>query len=436
MQEFPSIPDQLLLPFTEKEDMQEPIIINGGDGPYLHTTDGRKLFDGNSSLWVANLGHRHPDITAAIHTQLDQLAHTSLYSQAHTRSIELTERLPHFAGLDGYYSFFCNSGSEAVETSLKLTLDYWRRIGKSERTRIITLQNSYHGETSGAMSVNGGAEYQHYQQFRPYRTEIVASLATTESEKHLQREKYPSISETIENGVDNIAAIIIEPLHGAGGIVPVPQEELAAIQQICDQSGCLLIIDEVATGFYRAGSRFHYQDHDLRPDMLLLGKGMSAGYIPFASVLIHPKIGDQYARSRGCVPVMHGHTFSGNPLACAAALKNMDVLSTRQMQEQIRTLQIVFGASLHNAFKGEPRINVRHRGLIAGIEIISPTFTDDMAMIASETCQLLKRSSILTRSIGNTVILAPPYVSTPEQIRGCVEATLASLQSVLHCHEF
>jgi len=434
MSESPSIPDRLLLPFTDREDLEDPIIINGGEGPYLHTTDGRSMFDGNSSLWVANLGHCHPDITQAIHTQLDQIAHTSLYSQAHPRAIELAERLPHFAGLEGYYSFFCNSGSEAVETSLKLTTDYWRRIGETGRTRMLTLQNSYHGETAGAMSMNGSKDYEDYRQTHPYRTEVIASRAITESEKHLPQGNYPSLAHAAEQGLTDIAAIMIEPLHGAGGIVPIPQEELAAIKRLCVQSGCLLIIDEVATGFHRAGSRFHYQDLGLNPDMLLLGKGTSAGYLPLASVLIHPRIGDQYARSRNRTPLMHGHTFSGNPLACAAALKNIDILSAPLMQEQIRALQFTFGTELQAAFGEEPRISVRHRGLIAGIEVLPTARTVDLSDIASETCQALKRLSVLTRSIGNTIILAPPYVSTAEQIRACVSATLESLQSVLSRH--
>jgi adenosylmethionine-8-amino-7-oxononanoate aminotransferase len=168
--------------------------------------------------------------------------------------------------------------------------------------------------------------------------------------------------------------------------------------------------------------------------MLLLGKGISAGYIPFASVLIHPKVGDMYARSHGCDPLMHGHTFSGNPLACAAALKNIDVLSTQQMQTQIRTLQSAFETSLRAASGEDPRVHVRQRGLMAGIEVFSPEMGEHAPAIAAETCQKLKQSNILAGSIGNTIILVPPYVSTSQEIQYCVEATLDSLISVLRHH--
>ena len=430
------IPDELILPFSDSRHTDDAIVIESGDGAYLQAEDGRRLYDGTSSLWVANLGHGHPQITDAIHKQLDQVAHTTLFGQAHRPAIELAERLPAYAELPDYHTFLCNSGSEAVESSLKLALNYWqRKEGQSQRTKILTFHNSYHGETAGAMGVSGFDMHSDLYPGLPYETVRVASPAVTELEKSGPHQQRLSLEEAIDQFDDEIAAIIVEPLHGAGGVIPIAPSELQKIQRACTEKGYLLIVDEVATGFYRAGSKFHYQDHNLKPDMLVLGKGISAGYIPLSAVLVHPRIGEMYSRKSKRESFMHGHTFSGNPLACAAANSNLDVLSQKETPDSIASLQEVFRIELERLFQNEACLHVRQSGLIAGIELFgNSSINEDSADIALDVCNDLKQQGILVRPLGNVVVLAPPYVSSDSDVRSCVQKVHTSFISLLAQH--
>ncbi|MDD3897106.1 MAG: aminotransferase class III-fold pyridoxal phosphate-dependent enzyme [Candidatus Peribacteraceae bacterium] len=431
------IPNELILPFSGSRHTDDPVVIEGGAGAYLQAEDGRQFYDATSSLWVANLGHGHPAITNAIRRQLDKVAHSTLFGQAHKPAIELAERLPEFAELSDYYTFFCNSGSEAVETSIKLALNYWlRKESQSKRTKILTFHNSYHGETAGAMGASGFDMHSDLYPGLPYQTVRAASPAVTEFEKSQTTQKHISLEEAVRQFDDQIAAVIVEPLHGAGGIVPVPSTVLKEIQRICAENGYLFIVDEVATGFYRAGGKFHYQDLDLRPDMLVLGKGISAGYLPLSVVLMHPQIGEMYSREQKREPFMHGHTFSGNPLACAAAISNLDVLSEPETVRGILQLQDLFRGELECIFRHEHSINVRQRGLIAGIELFGDGLANDLcADIALDVCNALKRRNILVRPLGNVIVLAPPYVSSEQDIRMLVENVHESVASFLGTHD-
>ena len=413
------------------------MVIESGSGAYLQAEDGRRFYDGISSLWVANLGHGHPTITDAVHRQLDAVAHVTLFGQAHRPAIEVAERLPGYAGLPGYFTFLCNSGSEAVESSLKLALSYWQRMDpQSKRTKILTFHNSYHGETAGAMGASGFDMHSDLYPGLPYQTVRVASPAITEYEKNQAPQRHISLAEAIQKFGDQIAAIIVEPLHGAGGIIPVPSAALQEIQRVCTENGFLLIVDEVATGFYRAGSTFHYQDLALRPDMLVLGKGMSAGYLPLSAVLIHPRIGEMYSREQRKAPFMHGHTFSGNPLACAAAIGNLNVLSESETVRGILRLQDLLRDELERLFRHEHGTHVRQRGLIAGIELFGDRLPNDRcADIALDVCNDLKQHGILVRPLGNVIVLAPPYISSEQDIRMLVENVHESVASFLETHD-
>lgn len=430
------IPDELILPFSGSRHTDDSVVIESGSGAYLQAEDGRRFYDGISSLWVANLGHGHPKITDAVRRQLDTVAHATLFGQAHKPAIEMAERLPGYAGLPGYFTFLCNSGSEAVESSLKLALNYWqRKESQSKRTKILTFHNSYHGETAGAMGASGFDIHSDLYPGLPYQTLRVASPAITEYEKHQAPRQRISLSEAIGKFDDQIAAVIVEPLHGAGGIIPVPPAALQEIQHVCTENGFLLIVDEVATGFYRAGGTFHYQNLDLHPDMLVLGKGISAGYLPLSAVLIHPRIGEMYSREQRKEPFMHGHTFSGNPLACAAAIANLNVLSEQETVRGIMKLQDLFRDELGSLFRHEQSIHVRQRGLIAGIELFGDRLPNERcADIALDVCNDLKQRGILVRPLGNVIVLAPPYVSSEKDIRMFVENVHESVASFLEKH--
>lgn len=254
------IPDNLILPFTTYEYTADEVVIERGEGSYLFDVNGKKYFDGFSSLWVSTLGHNHPLITERISDQARKISHTSLFGGAHVPAIELTKRLLVFMDLPDYSVFYSNSGSEAIEASIKMVMDYWRVHGETERKYIVTFENSYHGETVGAMNVSGfedhGRMYPHLMLSRRVARSPVETVQASHTNRLKENE---SIDEIIERDGEEIGAVIIEPVYGAGGVLFPNDQFLKKVESICQGNGYLFIVDEVATGFYRTGDKFCYE---------------------------------------------------------------------------------------------------------------------------------------------------------------------------------
>lgn len=427
------IPDNLVLPFTSGDHTQDEVVIERGEGPYLFDVNGKKYLDGSSSLWVSILGHNHPVITQKITEQARKVSHTSLFGGAHVPAIELTKRLLKFMRLPEYSVFFSNSGSEAIEAAMKMTMDYWRKKKEGNRKYIVTFENSYHGETSGAMSVSGFQDHgKMYPHLLLQKLEARSPVSTVMGRQLASQQKsLDSLDEIIEKYPDEIGAVIVEPVYGAGGILFPDELFLKRVEALCREHGYLFIVDEVATGFYRTGVKFCYEEFGLRPDIVVLGKALSAGYLPLAATVAAPKIGELYSRKNRRPGFMHGHTFSGNPLACSAALGNIEVLESPDFVEQLQIGIAYFSEKIRSLL--HPSIaGTRQKGYFAGIELFDDEKEADWRKAALDVCNVAKKNGVLVRPLGNTIVLAPPYIVEQEDIDTLISTVQEAVRTIFH----
>ncbi len=428
-----TIPNNLILPFTNADHTKDEVVIERGEGPYLFDVSGKKYLDGSSSLWVSILGHNHPIITQRITDQARKISHASLFGGAHTPAIELTQRLLEFMGLPEYSVFFSNSGSEAIEAAMKMTMDYWREKNESKRKYIVTFENSYHGETSGAMSVSGFQDHgKMYPHLLLQKLEARSPVSTVMGKRLATKQKpLDSLDEIIERHLDEIAAIIVEPAYGAGGILFPDELFLKRVEALCREHGYLLIVDEVATGFYRTGTKFCYEASSVQPDIIVLGKALSAGYLPLSATVAAPKIGELYSRKNRRPGFMHGHTFSGNPLACSAALGNIEVLESPDFVDTLQSGIEYFSEKIRSLL--HPSIaETRQKGYFAGIELFDDEKEADWRKAALDVCNAAKKNGVLIRPLGNTVVLAPPYIVEQTDIDTLINTLQEALHTIFH----
>jgi adenosylmethionine-8-amino-7-oxononanoate aminotransferase len=425
------IPESLILPFSGGRHTEDPIVVESGEGAYLTDVTGRRYLDGFSALWTAILGYQHPVITEAIRKQVEILCHATLYGQAHRPAIELTEKLLPFLDLPGYSVLYAHSGSEAVEAAIKVAVNYWSRVEEnSPRKRILTFTNTYHGETSAAMTASG---FDSHQQLFPgmvsEKLEAQSPVAMR-IDQGSQAIVKPDFKKLIDRHEKEIAAVIIEPVYGAGGVLFPNKDFLLSIDRACKERDLLLIVDEVATGYYRTGPRFCFQDLGIKPDLLVLGKAMTAGHLPLAATLLSPKLTEEYSRKNGKTPLFHGHTFSGNPLSCRAAEAAIDVLSSPQQVLDIERLSAYFKARVSEL--SHPLIaEIRCRGLFAGVELFDGRREGtDWSLFAHEICNELKRRGVLLRPLGNVLVLAPSAAFSTGDVDFLIDELKGSIQVV------
>src|SRR3954463_7492352 len=317
--------DHLWHPFTQQRDWvgEEPLMIESAEGTELIDTEGRRYLDGVSSLWCNVHGHRHPAIDEAVRDQLDRVAHSTMLGLSHPGAAELAARLVEIAPPGLNRVFYSDSGSTAVEVALKMAFQHWQHRGEPQRTGFVCLDMSYHGDTLGSVSVGGIELFPTL--FRPLLFDA-----------HMARPGDAADLERIlgEHG-DTIAGVIVEPLvQGAAGMLLHPDGYLRAVRELCDRFGVLLIVDEVATGFGRTGTMFACEQEGVTPDLMCLAKGLTGGYLPLAATLATEQVYEGFLGAfEQFRTFFHGHTYTGNPLACAAALATLDVF------EQERTLE-------------------------------------------------------------------------------------------------
>ena len=299
-------------PFTQQRDWEreEPVIVQRAEGTDLIDTKGRRYIDGVSSLWCNVHGHRHPRIDAAIRDQLDQVAHSTMLGLSHPPAIDLARRLVEIAPDGLSRVFYSDSGSTATEIALKIAYQYWRQQGEERRTRFVSLREAYHGDTIGSVSV-GGIDLFHAT-YRPLLFETLAATPGDVEEMRGLFEAHPG----------EIAAVIMEPLvQGAAGMIVHPEGYLRAVRDLCDEHGALLICDEVAVGFGRTGRMWACEHEGVSPDLLCIAKGITGGYLPMAATLTSERVYEGFlGEHTDFRTLFHGHTYTGNPLACAAAL--------------------------------------------------------------------------------------------------------------------
>jgi adenosylmethionine---8-amino-7-oxononanoate aminotransferase len=414
--------DHLWHPFTQQQAWceEEPLIIERGEGCYLFDSDGRRYLDGVSSLWCNVHGHRHAGIDRAISAQLEMVAHSTMLGLSHPAGAELAGRLIEIAPPGLSRVFFSDSGSTATEIALKMAFQYQQQRGgqHTRRTSFVHLRDAYHGDTIGSVSV-GGIDLFHAA-YRPLLFEGHAADATDPS--HL--------AEILSAHEEEIAAVIVEPLvQGAAGVLVQPPGFLRAVRQLCDRFGVLLICDEVATGFGRTGTMFACEHEDVAPDLMCLAKGLTGGYMPLAATLATERIYEGFLGApEEQRTFFHGHTYTGNPLACAAGLANLDAFESERtilrLQPKIRLLWELLEALGEISAVAE----VRGKGFMIGIDLGEH---DPAFRLGHRVTLEARRRGAIIRPLGDTIVLMPPLSIGEAELRRLVGITGESIAAAM-----
>ncbi|MDH3718786.1 MAG: adenosylmethionine--8-amino-7-oxononanoate transaminase [Planctomycetota bacterium] len=412
----------------------EPLIIQRGDGCTLIDIDGNPYLDGVSSLWCNVHGHCHPRLNAAVRQQLDQIAHCTSLGMSHPATIQLARRLAQIAPPGLNHVFFSSDGSSAVEVALKMAFQYWRQCAepRPEKTRFMALGDAYHGDTIGSVSVSGVERF--HALFRPLLFDVIRlplpdtyRLPDGVTRETATDHYLGQLEAALAEHHQQIAAMVIEPLvQGAAGMVTHPPGFLRGVRALTAKYDVLLIADEIATGFGRTGTMFACQQEDVSPDLMCLGKGLTAGYLPMAATLATDTIwqaflGD-YEESK---TFFHGHTYGGNPLAAAVALASLDVFEEEKTLQQLPARIQRLGEHLVRIAEHPPVGDVRQCGLLAGIELVrdrpSKTAYSWEEKRGIRVCQHALREGVWLRPLGNVVVIMPPLsVSLEELDRICL----------------
>lgn len=434
-------------PFTQMKDWlgEQPIIIAEGKDCFVRDVYGRWYIDGVSSLWVNLHGHRKKEIDDAIRGQLDKIAHSTLLGLANIPSIKLAERLiritdKSFAGLSPRLSraFYSDNGSTAVEVALKMAFQYWLHRGVKGRNTFLSLRNGYHGDTLGAVSV-GGVDIFH-STFSPllFNTYKAPSPYCYRCELGANREQcslacLSAIEALLKAHAPEIAAVVIEPLvQAAGGMIVWPEGYLKGVRELCSQYDVLLIADEVATGFGRTGKMFACEHEQVVPDIMCLSKGITNGYLPLAVTLTTDSVYDVFlGEFRELKTFFHGHSYTGNPLACAAALACIDVFEREGTLQNLGDKISLLERSLEEV-AGLPHVgDVRNRGLMAGIELVKDKsagepYPWEMKM-GWKVAHNARGEGVLIRPLGNVIVLMPPLAIDGDNLRLLMEIIKKSI---------
>ena len=423
--------DAYWMPFTANRQFKSaPRLVSKAEGMYFTTPEGRRVLDGVAGLWCVNAGHARPRITQAIQAQAAELDFAPPFQMAHPKVFELAERLVELTpdGLDKV--FITNSGSESVETALKMALAYHRVRGEGQRTRLIGRERGYHGVNFGGISVGGmvgnrkmfGAMLGGVDHIR--HTHDPARNAFT----HGQPEHGAELADDLERMValhdaSTIAAVIVEPLAGSTGVLVPPKGYLERLRSICDRHGILLIFDEVITGFGRLGSPFAANHFGVTPDLMTVAKGLTNGCVPMGAVFAQQFIHDAFMNGpEHLIEFFHGYTYSGHPLACAASLATLDTYAEDGLLTRGREMAGFFEEAVHT-LDGLPNvIDVRNLGLVGGIELAP--IAGEPGKRAFQVFLDCWEHGVLVRNTGDTIALSPPLIIEKQHIEHIV-GTLA-----------
>jgi adenosylmethionine---8-amino-7-oxononanoate aminotransferase len=412
--------DHLWHPFTQQQSWveEEPLMIERAEGAELIDSDGRRYIDGVSSLWCNVHGHRHPGIDAALRDQLDRVAHSTMLGLSHPGAAELAAKLVEIAPPGLARVFYSESGSTATEIALKMAFQFQQQRGgqHARRTSFVHLREAYHGDTIGSVSV-GGIDLFHAT-YRP----LLFQTHAAEPGDAADLERVLSCHE------EEVAALIVEPLvQGAAGMLVHPPGYLRQARELCDRFGVLLICDEVATGFGRTGTMFACEQEEVAPDMLCLAKGLTGGYLPLAATLTTERIYEGFlgAPEEGRT-FFHGHTYTGNPLACAAALAGLEAFERERTLERLRPKIELLGELL-GAVAAMPEVSeVRRRGTMVGIDLGE---RDPALRLGHRVTLEARRRGAIVRPLSDVVVLMPPLSISEAELRRLVEITAESIRA-------
>ena len=419
----------------------KPVLIERGKGIYLYDSDGNRYIDGVSSWWVNTLGHSNPRLNKVLTQQAEKIEHVLLADFTHKPAVELAQRLIELAGEPFSKVFYSDDGSTAVEVAIKMAYQYWYQKGKPEKKHFVSMTESYHGDTLGSVSVGGIDIYKKI--FSPLVFETLKVSAPycyrcpkccTQGDCAL--ECFSEVEELFEKRHNEIAAMIVEPLvQGAAGMRVYPCEYLTRLRKLCDKYDILLIDDEVAMAFGRTGKYFAFEHAGIKPDIFCVAKGITAGYIPLAATITTDKIYNAFYDDFSSLKTFyHGHSFTGNPVACAIAVENLKIMQEERIVENL-TPKINKLKSCLEKFKAlEHAGDIRHIGMIGAIELVKNKKTREPYPFTDRTGHrvfksALKKGAVL-RPIGNVIYFMPPLIITEEEIEELTDIAFSAIKEV------
>lgn len=399
-----------------------PIVVECAEGHEVVDTDGRRYLDAISSLWVTTLGHRVPELDDAVRAQLDRGAHTTMLGNGNRAVVELSEALARVVPVDHPHFLYASDGAAAVEQALKIAFQYWWNRGDEGRTLFLGFGGAYHGDTIGALSL-GDAGFG-TALFDPLRFPVLRAPAFDDPDC------FATACRMVAEHSGDLAAVIVEPLvQGAAGMMLADPGGLVALGETCRAHDVLLICDEVATGFGRTGTLFASEQCGLRPDLLVLGKGLTGGYLPMSATVASDRVFSEFlGEDLGPRTFYHGHSYSGNALAAAVALRHLELIEAHDVLANVRARSEELAGLLHDRIASKPAVReVRLRGLMGGVELAPPA---DGLRWGRRVCAAAVERGVLIRPLGDVVVLMPPLTITSPELHRIVDTLAAAIEEV------
>ncbi len=430
--------EHLWHPFTQMRGFREEelLIITRGEGSYLFDLAGNRYLDGVASLWANLHGHRRPELDQALRSQLESVAHSTLLGLAHPPAILLARRLAELAPAGLTKVFFSDDGSTAVEVALKLAFQYWQNRGVREKRRFLKLVHAYHGDTLGAVAVGGIPLF--HEIYHPLLFDTLEAPSPYCYRCCHREECREQCLEALEAQVAEhhreLAAVILEPvMQGAAGMIPQPPGYLARVREVTRRHQVLFIADEVAVGFGRTGKMFACEHEQVSPDLMCLAKGITGGYLPLAATLATDEIYDAFlGEHEEFKTFFHGHTYTGNPLAAAVGLANLDILAKEGVIAALAP-KIEMLAGLLAEMADHPHVgNIRQRGLMVGIELVRHRRSREPFPVSHRVGHRVilaaRRLGVILRPLGDVIVLMPPLSISPEELQDLARITLEAIR--------
>lgn len=404
-----------------------PVVVDRADGHYVYDADGNAYLDAISSLWVNTLGHRVPELDAALRDQLDRGAHTTMLGNGNRVVVELSEALARVVPVDNPHFLFAGDGASAVEQALKIAFQYWVNRGVHDRTTFLAFGDAYHGDTIGALSVGDGGFGTDL--FDPLRFPVLRAPRFSDPDC------FARAIALVAAHASELAAVIIEPLvQGAAGMQQADPEDVRRLADACRERDVLLICDEVATGFGRTGTLFASERCGVRPDILCLGKGLTAGYLAMSATVASGRVYDAFlGDDLGPNTLYHGHSYSGNALAAAVALRHLELLDAGAVLANVRERSDELRGLLDDRIASKPAVReVRLQGLMGGVELAPPR---EGLRWGRRVCAASVTRGVLLRPLGDVVVLMPPLTVTSEELHQIVHALAVAIDDVANAPE-
>jgi adenosylmethionine-8-amino-7-oxononanoate aminotransferase len=412
-----------------------PMVIERGEGCYIFDSAGRKILDCNAGMWCVNVGYGRQEVIEAIHAQLQKISYASIFgNSASPPVLELSARLIRMLEPEGMSRvLFGSGGSDAVETALKMARHYWKLMGKAGKTKFISLKNSYHGLHFGGTSATGGPIWRNaYEPLLPGFLQVdgpdlYRGIIDETPDAHGRRLAAILEREIAYQGPGSVAAVLVEPIQGAGAAVNIPPASYwPALREICDRHDVLLIADEVITGFGRTGSMFGSRYWGVKPDMMCFAKGINSAYVPLGATVLNERVAEAWRADHPLSTIATGYTYSGHPVACAAALANLDIVEREDLPGNAERVGAYFLQRLQELLVYDTVGQVRGAGLMLGIELVRDKGTKTGFAPSDAYLSALHRAigarNAQVRLNGSRFILSPPLVFTPDHVDEAMDA--------------